>query len=374
MTHTEIWLRLARVCELYGDEMVRIAHWLIAQPCINKTILQYAGFSPRQAARFLSFSDIELEKTLRWLELPHHHVVFADSERYPPQLRATEDYPGLLFIVGDPDCLHSFQVAVVGSRQHSWYGERWGRLFCEKLAACGVTITSGLARGIDGVAHNAAVNMNRTSIAVLGNGLETIHPRRHAHLAERLIEAGGALVSEFPLDMLPLPRNFPRRNRIISGLSKGVLVIEAAQRSGSLVTARCALEQGRDVFALPGPIGNPGCEGPHWLIKQGATLVTAPEDILENLQYGLHWVPDEPENSIYSPDHEEVALPFPELLANVGDEVTPVDVVAERTGQPVPEVVAQLLELELAGWIAAVPGGYVRLRRACHVRRTNVFV
>jgi DNA processing protein len=103
-------------------------------------------------------------------------------------------------------------------------------------------------------------------------------------------------------------------------------------------------------------------------------LVTAPEDILENLQYGLHWVPDEPENSIYSPDHEEVALPFPELLANVGDEVTPVDVVAERAGQPVPEVVAQLLELELAGWIAAVPGGYVRLRRACHVRRTNVFV
>ncbi|MEG1423083.1 DNA-protecting protein DprA [Citrobacter sp.] len=374
MTHTEIWLRLARVSELYGDEMVRLAHWLIAQPYIDNATLQYAGFSSRQIVRFLSFSEIELEKTLRWLELPHHHVVFADSARYPAQLRATEDYPGLLFVVGDPDCLHSFQIAVVGSRQHSWYGERWGRLFCEKLAACGVTITSGLARGIDGVAHNAAVNMNRTSIAVLGNGLETIHPRRHVRLAERLIEAGGALVSEFPLDMLPLPRNFPRRNRIISGLSKGVLVIEAAQRSGSLVTARCALEQGRDVFALPGPLGNPGCEGPHWLIKQGAILVTAPEEILQNLQYGLHWLPDEPENSIYSLDHEEVALPFPELLANVGDEVTPVDVVAERAGQPVPEVVAQLLELELAGWIAAVPGGYVRLRRASHVRRTNVFV
>ncbi|HDT4259628.1 TPA: DNA-processing protein DprA, partial [Citrobacter freundii] len=184
----------------------------------------------------------------------------------------------------------------------------------------------------------------------------------------------GALVSEFPLDTLPLPRNFPRRNRIISGLSKGVLVVEAAQRSGSLVTARCALEQGREVFALPGPIGSPGSEGPHWLIQQGAMLVTTPEEILENLQYGLQWLPDEPEKSIYSPDHEEVALPFPELLANVGDEVTPVDVVAERAGQPVPEVVAQLLELELAGWIAAVPGGYVRLRRACHVRRTNVFV
>ena len=212
------------------------------------------------------------------------------------------------------------------------------------------------------------------SIAVLGNGLNTIHPRRHAPLAASLLEQGGALVSEFPLDVPPLAYNFPRRNRIISGLSKGVLVVEAALRSGSLVTARCALEQGREVFALPGPLGNPGSEGPHWLIKQGAILVTEPEEILENLQFGLHWLPDAPENSFYSPDQEDVALPFPELLANVGDEVTPVDVVAERAGQPVPEVVTQLLELELAGWIAAVPGGYVRLRRACHVRRTNVFV
>ncbi len=182
------------------------------------------------------------------------------------------------------------------------------------------------------------------------------------------------MISEFSLATSPWPANFPRRNRIISGLSQGVLVVEAAQRSGSLVTARCAMEQGREVFALPGPIGNPGCEGPHWLIKQGATPVTSPEEILENLQYGLTWIPDEPEKSLYSSDQEEVALPFPELLANVGDEVTPVDVVAERAGQSVPVTVAQLLELELAGWIAAVPGGYVRLRRASHVRRTNVFV
>ena len=255
MTQIEIWLRLAQVNELYGDEIVRVAHWLNTQPCINNAVLLQAGFSPRQARRFLTFSDLTLEKTLRWLEQPNHHFVVADSEHYPPQLRAIEDYPGVLFVAGAPACLHSFQVAVVGSRQHSWYGERWGRLFCEKLAACGVTITSGLARGIDGVAHNAAINRQGTSIAVLGNGLETIHPRQHIRLAERLIEAGGALVSEFPLDMLPLPRNFPRRNRIISGLSKGVLVVEAAQRSGSLVTARCAIEQGREVFSLSGFIG-----------------------------------------------------------------------------------------------------------------------
>ncbi|MGF7443140.1 DNA-processing protein DprA, partial [Klebsiella michiganensis] len=172
----------------------------------------------------------------------------------------------------------------------------------------------------------------------------------------------------------PLPGNFPRRNRIISGLSAGVLVIETALKSGSLVTVRYALEQGRDVFALPGPIGSPGSEGPHWLIKQGAIPVTAPEDIVEYWRDELPYVLPEPDDANNCGNRPSVALPFPELLANVGDEVTPVDVVAERAGQSVPVTVAQLLELELAGWIAAVPGGYVRLRRASHVRRTDVSV
>ncbi|QPB32762.1 DNA-protecting protein DprA [Citrobacter amalonaticus] len=374
MTRTEIWLRLMAVNELFGDEMVRVAHGLISQPAIDIAALRRAGLSPSQATRFLTFPEKELERTLRWLELPHHHLLLADSEDYPAQLRAIEDYPGAVFVVGSPRCLHDFQLAVVGSRTPSWYGERWGQMFCEKLASWDITITSGLERGIDGIAHRAAIQEKGKSIAVLGNGLQSVYPRRHAGMADALLETGGALVSEFPLMMAPLPRNFPRRNRIISGLSKGVLVVEAALRSGSLVTARCALEQGREVFAIPGPLGSPGSEGPHWLVKQGATLVTAPDEIMENLQYGLHWLPDEPEKSLYSSDQEGAALPFPELLANVGDEVTPVDVVAERAGQPVPEVVAQLLELELAGWIAVVPGGYVRLRRACHVRRTNVFV
>ena len=335
MVDTEIWLRLMSISSLYGDDMVRIAHWLAKQSYIDAVVLQQTGLTLRQAQRFLSFPRKSIESSLCWLEQPNHHLIPADSEFYPPQLLATTDYPGALFVEGELHALHSFQLAV---------------------------------------AHKAALQVNGVSIAVLGNGLNTIHPRRHARLATSLLEHGGALVSEFPLDVPPLAYNFPRRNRIISGLSKGVLVVEAALRSGSLVTARCALEQGREVFALPGPLGNPGSEGPHWLIKQGAILVTEPEEILENLQFGLHWLPDAPENSFYSPDQEDVALPFPELLANVGDEVTPVDVVAERAGQPVPEVVTQLLELELAGWIAAVPGGYVRLRRACHVRRTNVFV
>ena len=374
MTSTEIWLRLMNAGDLCGDAMLLAAQNLAQQTNIDDFSLAEVGLTVKQASKFLSLKEAELERSLNWLELPDHYLVSADSPLYPPLLRTLMDYPGAFFVKGNISVLNSYQLAVVGSRSPSWYGERWGKIFCEQLATCGFTITSGLACGIDGVAHRAALSVRGQSIAVLGNGLFSIYPRRHISLADQIIDAAGAIVSEFSLATPPWPGNFPRRNRIISGLSQGVFVVEAALRSGSLVTARCALEQGREVFALPGPIGNPGCEGPHWLIKQGATPVTSAEEILANLRNGLLWLPDEPQKRLYSSDQEEVALPFPELLANVGDEVTPVDVVAERAGQSVPVTVAQLLELELAGWIAAVPGGYVRLRRASHVRRTDVFV
>lgn len=374
MTSTEIWLRLINTGSLCGDQMLAAAARLHMQARIDDAVVRDAGLSTKQVQRFFVLNENELQRNLAWLEQPENHLLTADDPRYPPLLRTIPDYPGALFVKGNPEALNSVQLAVVGSRATSWYGERWGKILCEQLSQSGFTITSGLACGIDGIAHHAALSAKGRSVAVLGNGLFSIYPRRHQALAARLIESEGAIVSEFPLSAPPWPANFPRRNRIISGLSLGVLVVEAALRSGSLVTARYALEQGREVFALPGPIGNPGCEGPHWLIKQGATPVTDAGDILENLRYGLHWLTDEPEKRHFSSDQENVALPFPSLLANVGDEVTPVDVVAERAGQPVPVTVAQLLELELAGWIAAVPGGYVRLRRASHVRRTDVFV
>ena len=374
MTSTEIWLRLINTGSLCGDQMLAAAARLHMQARIDDAVVRDAGLSTKQVQRFFVLNESELQRNLAWLEQPENHLLTADDPRYPPLLRTIPDYPGALFVKGNPEALNSVQLAVVGSRAPSWYGERWGKILCEQLSQSGFTITSGLACGIDGIAHHATLSAKGRSVAVLGNGLFSIYPRRHQALAARLIESEGAIVSEFPLSALPWPANFPRRNRIISGLSLGVLVVEAALRSGSLVTARYALEQGREVFALPGPIGNPGCEGPHWLIKQGATPVTDAGDILENLRYGLHWLTDEPEKRHFSSDQENVALPFPSLLANVGDEVTPVDVVAERAGQSVPVTVAQLLELELAGWIAAVPGGYVRLRRASHVRRTDVFV
>lgn len=374
MTSTEIWLRLINTTTLCGDAMLEAAAYLLRQTNIDSVSIKGAGLSVKQAERFFALGEAELERSLIWLEQPGHCLLPADDPRYPPLLRMIPDYPGAIFVKGHVEVLNNIQLGVVGSRAPSWYGQRWGKLLCEQLAQCGFTITSGLACGIDGVAHRAALAVKGSSVAVLGNGLFSIYPRRHLSLADQLIEGGGAVISEFSLSTSAWPGNFPRRNRIISGLSLGVFVVEAALRSGSLVTARCALEQGREVFALPGPVGNPGCEGPHWLIKQGATPVTCSEDILENLRYGLHWLQGKAEKRQYSSDQEEVALPFPKLLANVGDEVTPVDVVAERAGQPVPVTVAQLLELELAGWIAAVPGGYVRLRRASHVRRTDVFV
>lgn len=374
MAPTEIWLRLMKVNNLYGDSMVMAARMMCGAPVLDGEALRTCGLSEAQSKQFLSFSQQELESTLLWLEQPGHHLLSVDCPDYPPQLRAIVDYPGALLVNGNLAVLSSLQLAVIGSRSHSWYGARWGRQFSEILAGYGMTITSGLAIGIDGVAHRGALEANGKTVGVLGNGLATIYPRRHSELAQQIVGSGGALLSEFPLSASPLPGNFPRRNRIISGLSIGVLVIEAALKSGSLVTVRCALDQGREVFALPGPVGNPGSEGPHWLIKQGAIPVTSAEDIVEYCQQELRWLTDVPDNINNCMDPPPVALPFPELLANVGDEVTPVDVVAERAGQSVPVTVAQLLELELAGWIAAVPGGYVRLRRASHVRRTHVFV
>ena len=374
MTPDEIWLRLMKVSSLYGDRMVEVAQRLCAAASVDREALHAVGMTAAQAKLFFRLDEHELDETRRWLEQPDHHLLRGDDPRYPLRLKAIADYPGALLVSGGLALLHSAQLAVIGSRSHSWYGARWGKLFSETLAHKGITITSGLALGIDGVAHRGALAAEGKTIAVLGNGLSQVYPRRHATLARQIIDNGGTLVSEFPLVTPPLPAHFPRRNRIISGLSLGVLVIEAALRSGSLVTVHCALEQGRDVFALPGPIGNPGSEGPHWLIKQGAVPVTSPEDIVEYWHNELAWLTDTSDSINNCADQPSVALPFPELLANVGDEVTPVDVVAERAGQSVPVTVAQLLELELAGWIAAVPGGYVRLRRASHVRRTHVFV
>ena len=374
MENIERYLRLSAVAGLTGKRWLEIAR------ALNETddtaqVLISADLDQQQIHQFSHFSSHQIAATEAWLAASDaHHLITALDDRYPAALREIHRFPPLLYIKGEPALLSSMQLAVVGSRNCSHYGRQWGEWFTQQLALSDLTITSGLARGIDGIAHRAALEAQGKTVAVLGSGLQHLYPTNHGALAEEIVEKGGALVSEFSLTTPPHALNFPRRNRVISGLSRGVLVVEATLKSGSLVTARYALEQNRNVYALPGALGNPGSEGTHWLIQQGALLVAHPTDIVEDLRAALNWLPFTQPEGIYSEDSGDAALPFAEVLANVGDEVTPVDVVAERAGQPVPVIAAQLLELELAGWIAAVPGGYVRLRRACHVRRTNVLV
>lgn len=373
MTLTEIWLRLSGVRGLNGKHMLKIISALASYDnCSDSAALLAAGLKGEQVTQFGNFNPRELEKTWRWLEVPQNALLSLDHPLYPPQLKNIAYPPPLLFVQGEPAVLSSSQLAVVGSRHCSHYGHEWGAIFTQALALSGLTITSGLAQGIDSIAHRAALNVRGKTVAVLGSGLLKLYPRQHATLAREIVAAGGALVSEFLLSAAPLTWHFPRRNRIISGLSRGVLVIEASLRSGSLITARCALEQNRDVYALPGALGNSGSEGVHWLIQQGALLVTHPSNIIEQVTSDFNWLPVLAQEPAYSLNYDEVPLPLADVLANVGNEITPVDVVAERTNQSMPDIVAKLFELELAGWIAAVPGGYVRLRRACHVRRVDI--
>ncbi|KFD22384.1 Rossmann fold nucleotide-binding protein [Tatumella ptyseos ATCC 33301] len=374
MDITEIWLRLAAVEGIKAEDRRKMAEKLMQLSGTQASLSDVPGLTQKQRQQFLRLNEKSLVQTQKWLEGENHHFLTLSDPRYPRLLTEIAARPLCLFVKGDPGALSTAQIAVVGSRRSTRYGEHWGAFFSESLSLSGMTITSGLALGIDGVAHRSALSCRGKTVAVLGSGLLNLYPARHRSLSHEIVAQGGALVSEFPLMAPPLPGHFPRRNRIISGLSLGVLVVEAGVKSGSLITARYALEQNRNIYALPGPLGKPETEGTHWLIKEGALLVSHPNDLLEDLQTGCHSLRFSASEEINSPGEGTVPLPFADVLANVEDEVTPVDVVAERAGQPVPVIAAALLELELAGWIAAVPGGYVRLRRACHVRRTYVLV
>ena len=374
MSPIECALRLSGVSGLTSPQRLLLLQQMATFDATDSAALAGLAWSPVQQRAFREYDGRIIDETCRWLEEPGRALLTPDSDDYPHCLKTISNFPLVLFVAGNPQLLKSPQLAIVGSRDCSHYGREWCHGFSQALALSGLTITSGLALGIDGIAHRAALQVEGKTLAVLGSGLSAVYPPRHKALAQQIIAGGGALVSEFPLSVTARGHYFPRRNRIISGLSLGVLVVEATLRSGSLLTARLALEQNRDVFALPGALGNPGSEGTNWLIQQGALLVAHPNNILEQIHSNLHWLADLPNSAKYSVPDSNPSLPFPDVLANVGDEVTPVDVVAERAGQPVPAIVAKLLELELAGWIAAVPGGYVRLRRASHVRRTNVLI
>ena len=299
---------------------------------------------------------------------------------YPTLLKQIYDPPLVLYVQGNVNLLAQEQLAIVGSRSASIHGKEITKQLANELVIQGLVITSGLAIGIDGSAHRAALLAKGKTIAVVATGLDTVYPNRHKALANDILQADGAIISEFPPGTMAKPGHFPKRNRIISGLSLGVLVVEAELKSGSLITARTALEQNRDVFAVPGSIANPYAKGCHWLIKQGAKLVDETADIINELDFSVSPEQLVKQKEKQGTDHTEKTpviitanngqdfennakqgLFIDPLLASVGTETTPVDQIVSRSKLPVEDVLSRLTLLELRGLVSAVPGGYQRL-------------
>lgn len=307
----------------------------------------------------LDGADEAAFKTERaWLsEVGHHLVTWADTD-YPPLLREIPDPPVVLYVIGDRQSLSRPQFAIVGSRNPTPMGRENAQAFAKTLAGAGLTITSGLALGIDGAAHRGALEAGGTTIAVAGTGLDRVYPARHRDLAHAVVQHG-ALVSEFPLGTPPKPENFPMRNRIISGLSLGTLVVEAALQSGSLITARLATEQGREVFAIPGSIHSPQARGCHALIRQGAKLVETAQDILEELG-PLAQLVREVRPEAKETTSREISPPMAKLLEHIGYDPVSVDTLIERSGLTADAVSSMLLQMELQGLVMPSPGGKVQ--------------
>ena len=356
------WLCLDRVP---GLGPVRGARLLSRHPVtrlvtLSASELRALGLNELQVHAFTHPDEEALASVLTWLEQPHCHLVTYASDEYPLWLREIPSAPLLLFVEGDVALLQAAQIAMVGTRDPSPGGCAIAAQLSRDLVAAGLVVTSGLAIGIDGVCHSSALDAGGKTIAVLGSGLANCYPKRHLKLAEQIVATGGALVSEFWPDSAPRQENFPRRNRIISGLSLGTVVVEAAARSGSLITARYAMEQGREVFAVPGALQNPNSAGCHHLIQQGAKLICSAADIVEEIEVHIGKSGAAIKSQLLFTQGD---LPSSSLLDNVGYEPTAIDVIVGRSGEPVDKVICELLELELAGWISSVPGGYVRTRR-----------
>ena len=298
-----------------------------------------------------------LQPEVDWLSEPGHHLVTWADVDYPRLLREIPDPPVMLHVIGDRRLLSTPQLAIVGSRNPSPMGQENARAFAKSLAGAGLVITSGMALGVDGAAHRGAIEAGGKTIAVAGTGLDRVYPSRHRDLAHDIVKHG-ALVSEYPLGTPPRPENFPVRNRLISGLSLGTLVVEAALRSGSLITARLATEQGREVFAIPGSIHSPQAKGCHALIRQGAKLVESAQDILEELG-PLASVAAQAvcENAV---SVRQLDPPTAALLEQIGHDPVSVNALIERSGLTADVVSSMLLQMELNGLVANCPGGKVQ--------------
>lgn len=301
----------------------------------------------------MTVADPDLRAALKAVDAD---VISIADSRYPPLLKTIADPPPLLYVRGDPGLLSRPQLAMVGARRATAAGLKAAEKLASAAVRAGLGVTSGLALGIDGAAHRGALLADGNTVAVLGTGIDSLYPARHQPLGEQ-IAASGCLVSEFPPGTPPLPHNFPRRNRIISGLALGVLVVEAALPSGSLITANTATEQGREVFALPWSIAHTGGAGCLRLLRDGAKMVLCMNDVLEELDplYRLQMELAPPPAV-----DEDIDTAPPELLDLLGYESVTVDQLVDASGLSVAQVMSGLSALELAGKVSRCPGGYIR--------------
>ena len=324
-------------------------------------LMAVKGITPAMAQAIVGFRDWDkLEERLAQLAAQGAEMVTQDDPRFPAGLQQIPYPPPLLYIKGTLTPADSLAVAIVGTRGASYYGLKAGRRLAGALAARGVTVVSGLARGIDTAAHQGALEMSGRTLAVLGCGLDVVYPPENRQLYQEIPEHG-ALVSEFPLSTPPEARNFPIRNRIISGLALGVVVIEAGVKSGTTITVRYALDQGREVFAVPGPIDSPTSAGPHRLIQEGAKLVQDVEDILEELPAlrqapGPRFAPAAPAGRVSEAPIPMRPAPEDPLLPLLGSEPLQLEELVQAARLPVQDVLARLTLLELQGLVKELPG------------------
>ena len=380
MDHDELgaWLRLTLTPGIGNGAARRLlARFGLPQAIFQQTEAALQLCVPAAQAKALRETpqgwEALWQTTAQWLanaapQGPARAIVSLGDLRYPQALLDTEDPPLLLYLMGPASLLEHQPfpsdrcLAVVGSRNPTAQGAENARLFARALCGAGLTIVSGLALGVDAAAHEGALEAATSAgtmaatIAVVGTGLDRVYPRKNLDLAHR-IAAHGLIVSEYPLGTPPLPGNFPKRNRIISGLSQGTLVVEAALASGSLITARMAAEQGREVFAIPGSIHAPQSRGCHALIRQGAKLVESAHDVLEELKIPATTLPGLPQEGVNAPGAAASDETEDPVLAALGYDPMGLDALIARTGMDASTLQVALLELELDGRIARLPGG-----------------
>lgn len=351
------WVKLSLVSKVGSKSFYQLLQAFDSPTQVfNASQNQLTSIVKADVAREIKATDpVEaLEKTKSWLLASDNHLVTLADSHYPKSLLEISDPPPFLYAKGDLSQLSLPSLAMVGGRNATTQGERNAEAFAQTLSNDGFCIISGMAVGIDGAAHRGALAGSGNTIAVVGTGLDIVYPARHRDLAHQIVQ-NGLLLSEFPLGTPSIARNFPRRNRIISGLSLGCLVVEANTNSGSLITAKLAAEQGREVFAIPGSIHSPMAKGCHQLIKQGAKLVESTEDIVEELRFKLAVNEKEVvENEKYSSDTERVS-DHP-LLSFIGFEPTSLESIVQKSGLSTQTVSATLMELELEGKVANLPG------------------